>query len=82
MTFTKSKKKKNSIGISVFGYGNKEKYPICVSKKCCEEKHVDLLLIGEEGKRHLVLIRDFNTFVYDHLLHHRKNIFVVIIYKL
>ena len=42
--------KKNSIGISVFGYENKEKYPIYVSKKCCEEKHVDLLLTGE-GER-------------------------------
>ena len=36
--------KKNSIGISVFGYGNKEKHPIYVSKKCCEEKPADLLL--------------------------------------
>ena len=37
--------KKNSTGISVFGYENKEKHSIYVSKKCCEEKHVDLLLI-------------------------------------
>ena len=58
--------KKDSIDISSFGYGNKEKHPIYVSKKCCEEKHVDLLLIGEEGKRHYVLIKDFNTFMYDH----------------
>ena len=48
----KIKKKKNSIDISVFDYENKEKYPIYVSKKCCEEKHVYLLLIGEERKRH------------------------------
>ena len=41
----------NSIGISLFGYENKEKHPIYVSKKCCEEKHVDLLLIAER-KRH------------------------------
>ena len=61
--------KKNSIGISVFGYENKGKHPIYVSKNCCEEKHVDLLLIGEEGKRHYVLIKDFNTFIYDHTLH-------------
>ena len=59
--------KKNSIGISVFDYENKEKHPIYVSKKCCEEKHVDLLLIGEKGKRHYVFIKDFNTFMYDHL---------------
>ena len=40
-----------------------------VSKKCCEEKHVDLLLIREEGKRHYVLIKDFKTFVYDNTSH-------------
>ena len=39
------------------------------SKKCYEEKHVGLLLIGEEGKRHYVLIKDFNTFMYDHTSH-------------
>ena len=30
--------------------------------------HVDLLLMGEEGKRHYVLIKYFNTFMYDHTL--------------
>ena len=65
-------KLKNSIGISVFGYENKEKCPIYVSKKCCEEKHVDLLLIKENGKRHCVLVKDFNTFVHDHTLHYGK----------
>ena len=74
--------KKTSIGISVFGYENNEKHPIYVSKKCCEEIHVDLLLIGEEGKRRYVLIKDFNTFMYDHILHQGKNIFVVTVYKL
>ena len=53
--------KRNSIGISVFGYKNKEKHPIYISKKC-EEEHVDLLLIGKEAKRHYVLIKYFNTF--------------------
>ena len=42
--------KKKSMGISLFGYGNKGKYPIYVSKQCCEEKHVALLLIGEREK--------------------------------
>ena len=55
----------NFIGISAFGYENKEKHPIYVSKKCYEEKHVDLLLIREEGKRQYVLIKDFDTFMYD-----------------
>ena len=38
--------KKNFISISVFGYENKVKY-LCI-KKCYEDKHVDLLLIGKE----------------------------------
>ena len=42
--------KKNSISISVFAYEKKEKHLIYVSKKCYEKKHVDLSLIGEEGK--------------------------------
>ena len=37
--------KRTSVGISVFGYENKERHTIYVSKKCCEEKRVDLLLI-------------------------------------
>ena len=33
-------------------------------------RNVDLLVIGEEGgKKHYVLIKDFNTFRYDHTLH-------------
>ena len=71
--------KKNFIqDISVFGYENKEKHPIYVSKKCCQDKHVDLLFIGEEEKKHYVLIKDFNT------LHYivEENIFVIIVCKL
>ena len=52
--------KRNSIGISVY---------LCI-KKCCEEKHVDLVLIGKEGKRKYVLIKDFSTFMYGHTLQH------------
>ena len=76
MTFIKlKKKKKNSIGISIFDYENKEKHSIYVSIKCCEEKHIDLLLIGEKGNRHYVLIKDFNTFMYNHTLDRRKKHF-------
>ena len=53
----------DSINISVFGYENKEKHPIYVSKNCCEKKHVDLLLIEEKGKGHYVVIKDFNAFM-------------------
>ena len=55
-------KKQNSTGINILGYENKEKQPIYVSKKCCEEKHVDLLLIEEIGKTHYVLITVEKTF--------------------
>ena len=78
--------KKNSIGISVFGYENKEKYTIYVSKQCYDEKHVDLLLTWEGEKKHYTLIKDFHGFMYDdsiycgrkHLLlftclHYRRN---------
>ena len=65
----------NSIGISVFGYENKAKYPVYVSKKCCEDKHVDLLLIGEGNKKHRVVIKDFNAFMYDHALHRERKHF-------
>ena len=33
--------KKNSIEISVFGYENNEKHPSYVSKRFCEQKHVE-----------------------------------------
>ena len=32
------------------------KHSIYVSEKCCEEKHVDLLLIGKEGKKDTVFL--------------------------
>ena len=34
------KLKKKSICISVFGYENKEKHPIYISKKCCEKQNM------------------------------------------
>ena len=33
--------KQNSIKVSVFGYENKEKHPIYLSKKCFEDKYVN-----------------------------------------
>ena len=47
---------------------------LCI-KKCCEDKHVDLLLIGEGEEKHYVLIKDFNTFIYNHTLHHGRKLF-------
>ena len=40
-----------------------------MSIKLCEDKNVDLLLLGEGEKKHYVLIKGFNTFMYDYTLH-------------
>ena len=60
-------KKSNSIGISVFGYENKDL--IYVLRKSCIEGNY-------------VLIKNFNTFMYKHTFHHGKNIFVVTLSKI
>ena len=59
------------------------------SKKCYEDKPVDFQLIGEKDKKYYVLIKVFNTFMYEHTLHvwsyftsWKKNTFAVIVYKL
>ena len=39
------------------------------------KKHLHLSLTGEEGKKHYVLFKDFNTFMYDHTLHRGKKHF-------
>ena len=67
--------KKNSIDISVFGYENREKHPIYVSKICYEEKHVDSLLIGEREKKTLCSYQGFNRFMYDHSSHRGRKHF-------
>ena len=72
--------KKKFIYISVFGYENMEKHPIYVSKKC-EEKHIDVLLLGEEGKRYCVPKILICLCVIIHYIV-EENIFVVIVYKL
>ena len=49
----------NNININVFGYENKQFYPIYVSKKKNEDI-LNLLLITEDENKHYVLIKDFN----------------------
>ena len=75
-------KKRTPLELVFLVHEDKEKHPIYVSKKCCGEENIDLLLIRKEGKRHYVLIKDFNTFMYDHTLIMEENIFVVVVYKL
>ena len=68
--------KKNSIAISVFGNEIKRIYPIYVSEKCCQEEHVNLVLIAQR-KKHCVLVNDFNRLMYDHSLHRGRKHFRV-----
>ena len=56
--------KQNEININVFGYENKQPYPIYISKEKYE-KHMELLLITEDENKHYVLIKDFNRFMFN-----------------
>lgn len=56
--------KQNNIRINVFGYENKQPFPIYVSKEKFED-HMELLLITKSENKHYVLIKDFNSFMYN-----------------
>ena len=60
--------RKNFFDISVFGYEDKRKYIIYVSKKCCEKKHVLLLIT-------LCFYQRFKTLKYDYILHRKRKHF-------
>ena len=65
--------KQNNIRINVFGYEDKQPYPIHISKEKFEDQ-MNLLLITEDEKKHYVLIKDFNKFMYRQSKHKsRKN---------
>ena len=57
--------KQNEIRINVFGYENKQPYPIFVSKEKYNNQ-MNLLLTTEDDKKHYVLIKDFNSFMYNY----------------
>ena len=60
----------NSIAINIFGYENKRPYPIYISKETFEGK-MNLLLIT----KHYVLIKDFNSFMYNQSKHKERKHF-------
>ena len=66
--------KQNSININVFGYENKEPYPIYVSKEKYED-HMELLLVTKNENKHYVLINDFNKFMYNQTKHKERKHF-------
>ena len=66
--------KQNEININVFGYEDKQKYPIFVSKEKYD-KEMNLLLITENENKHYVLIKDFNKFMYNQTKHRERKHF-------
>ena len=66
--------KQNNININVFGYENKQPYPIYVSKERNED-FLNLLLITENENKHYVLIKDFNRFMRNQTKHNEKKHF-------
>ena len=66
--------KQNEININVFGYEEKQKYPIYVTKEKYKD-NMNLLLITENENKHYVLIKDFNKFMYNQTKHREKKHF-------
>ena len=58
--------KQNSIRINVFGYEDGQPFPVHISKDTFEDQ-MNLLLITKDKKKHYVLIKDFNAFMYRNI---------------
>ena len=66
--------KQSSIRINVFGYENGQPFPIHISKETFEDQ-MNLLLIIKDEKKHYVLIKDFNAFMYNQSKHKERKHF-------
>ena len=66
--------KQNNININVFGYEDKQPYPIYISKENNKD-HMNLLLITENENKHYVLIKNFNRFMYNQTKHKERKHF-------
>ena len=66
--------KQNSIRINVFGYENEQPFPINISKETFEDQ-MNLLLITKDEKKHYVLTKDFNAFIYNRSKHKERKHF-------
>ena len=66
--------KQNSIRINVFGYEDRQLFPINISKETFEDQ-MNLLLITKDEKKHYVLIKDFNAFMYNQSKHKERKHF-------
>ena len=66
--------KQNKININVFGYEDRQPYPIYISKEKYEDC-MNLLLITENENKHYVLIKDFNKLMYNQTKHKERKHF-------
>ena len=66
--------KQNSIRIIVFGCEDGQPFPIYISKETFKDQ-MNLLLITKDEKKHYILIKDFNTFMYNQLKHKERKHF-------
>ena len=66
--------RQNNIRINVFGYENKQPFPVYVSKEKFENQ-MNLLLITENENKHFVLIKNFNRFMYNQTKYQHKKHF-------
>ena len=66
--------KQNNIRINVFGYEKGQPFPIHISKETFEDQ-MNLLRITEDEKKHYVLIKDFNVFMFNQTKHKEKKHF-------
>ena len=66
--------KQNNIRINLFGYEKGQPFSIHISKETFEDQ-MNLLLITEDEKKHYVLIKDFNAFMYNQSKHKKRKHF-------
>ena len=66
--------KQNNIRINLFGYEEKQKFPIYISQEKFQD-HLELLLINKDRKNHYVLVKNFNKFMFDQTKHNCKKHF-------
>ena len=66
--------KQNSIRINVFGYEDGQPFLINISKETFQDQ-MNLLLITKDEKKHYVLIKDFNAFMYNQSKHKERKHF-------
>ena len=66
--------KQNNIRINVFGYEDGQPFPIHISKETFKDRR-NLLVITKDEKKHYVLIKDFNAFMYNQSKHKERKHF-------